>query len=168
MYKPVRQTQLVRLLVNIMTYISIPGSSNVMVGDTKFNHEMATKIPLKILVAEDNPINQKLAIRILERMGYHPFAVSNGQEVLEMMEREHFDIIFMDVQMPEMDGLIATKKIRERWNGKKAPRIIAMTANALSGDREKCLAVGMDDYIGKPIRIEELQNALDRVTKLHK
>ncbi|HNX01425.1 MAG TPA: response regulator [Candidatus Cloacimonadota bacterium] len=168
MYKPVRQTQLVRLLVNIMTYISIPGSSNVMIGDTKFNHELAEKVPLKILVAEDNLINQKLAVRILERMGYHPYAVTNGIEVLNLLNHENFDIIFMDVQMPEMDGFATTQKIKESFTGRKAPRIIAMTANALSGDREKCLANGMDDYIGKPIRIEELQNALDRATKLSK
>ncbi len=121
--------------------------------------EMAKEHPLRILLAEDNAVNQKLAIRILEQMGYRADIASNGIEAVESIERQLYDVILMDVQMPEMDGLDATRNIRKLKDATQ-PHIIAMTANAMEGDREMCLAAGMDDYISKPIRVNELVEAL--------
>ncbi len=175
--KPVRQSQLYDTLVRVLNKQSIkdkPASKIV----SRLNHRLAENLPLRILLAEDNLVNQKVATRILERMGYRADIVANGLEVLEAIQRQNYDVILMDLQMPEMDGLEATRQIIQDWpnlseqdrigsesfvNGsKKRPRIIAMTANAMHGDRETCLAAGMDDYISKPISIEELVAALKR------
>jgi signal transduction histidine kinase/DNA-binding response OmpR family regulator len=121
--------------------------------------EMAKQHPLRILLAEDNQVNQKLALRILERMGYRADIASNGLEAIESIERQTYDVILMDVQMPEMDGLDATRNLRKLAKVTQ-PHIIAMTANAMEGDREMCLAAGMNDYISKPIRVNELVEAL--------
>ncbi|MBC7920440.1 MAG: response regulator, partial [Ferruginibacter sp.] len=126
----------------------------------KLSAEFARRFPLRILVAEDNPVNQKLAMRILSKLGYEPEVVSNGQRVLEAVNRQHYELILMDVQMPEMDGLEATRRLR-RGSGAQ-PAIIAVTANAMQGDREECLRAGMDDYISKPIRLEELVQVLEK------
>lgn len=123
--------------------------------------EMARRLPLRILLAEDNAVNQKLALRLLERMGYRADVAGNGLEAIEALERQAYDVILMDVQMPEMDGLEATRQIRQRWFGPDQPRIVAMTANAMHGDRELCIEAGMDDYVDKPIRPEELTRALE-------
>jgi CheY-like chemotaxis protein len=123
--------------------------------------EMASRHPLRILIAEDNAVNQKLAIRMLEQMGYRADLASNGLEAIEAITRQPYDVILMDVQMPEMDGLDATRKIRMIQTVAQ-PRIVAMTANAMQGDRELCLAAGMDDYISKPIRANELVESLMR------
>jgi signal transduction histidine kinase/ActR/RegA family two-component response regulator len=117
--------------------------------------------PLRILLAEDNPMNQKLAARLLERMDLSADIANDGVEAIEAHEREPYDVILMDVQMPELDGLEATRRIRSA-GGDHRPWIIAMTANAMEGDREACLAAGMDDYVSKPIRPDELQVSLDR------
>jgi CheY-like chemotaxis protein len=121
--------------------------------------ELARRHPLRILLAEDNQVNQKLAIRILEQMGYRADVASNGLEAVESIERQIYDVILMDVQMPEMDGLDATRSIRKLTEATQ-PHIIAMTANALEGDREMCINAGMDDYVTKPIRVNELVDAL--------
>jgi CheY-like chemotaxis protein len=121
--------------------------------------EMAKQYPLRILLAEDNAVNQKLALRILEQMGYRADVASNGIEAIESIERQIYDVILMDVQMPEMDGLDATRNIRKLATVTQ-PYIIAMTANAMEGDREMCLAAGMNDYVSKPIRVNELVDAL--------
>ncbi|MBN1322900.1 MAG: response regulator [Methanotrichaceae archaeon] len=113
---------------------------------------------LRILIAEDNTVNQVVTLRMLKRLGYKADVVANGIEVLQAMERKNYDVILMDVQMPEMDGLEATKAIHQRWPD--GPKIIAMTAYALVGDREKCLAAGMDGYICKPTTLDELKAAL--------
>jgi PAS domain S-box-containing protein len=123
------------------------------------NKDLAKRFPLRLLVAEDNAVNQKVALKILDRMGYRADVASNGLEALQAVERQSYDAILMDVQMPEMDGIEATAKIHDRL-GEIRPWIIALTANALDGDRERYLGVGMDDYISKPIRIEELSRAL--------
>jgi GAF domain-containing protein/CheY-like chemotaxis protein len=123
---------------------------------------LADSLPLHILLAEDNPVNQKLALRLLERMGYQADVAVNGLEAVAAVERERYDVVLMDVQMPELDGLEATRQIVGRWPRDGRPRIVAMTANAMEGDREMCLAAGMDDYVSKPIRPEELQAALSR------
>jgi len=122
---------------------------------------------LRVLVAEDNPVNQTLAMRILERLGHKVRVVNDGKEAIGQAQAEDFDLIFMDVQMPEMDGLEATMVIRaaEAGTGKHIP-IVAMTAHAMKGDREKCISAGMDGYLSKPIRIDELKQAISEVEKI--
>ncbi len=119
---------------------------------------------LRILLAEDNAINQKVALRMLERLGYNAQVASNGHEALAALQKQAYDIIFMDVQMPEMDGLAATQHIRQNKALPRQPYIIALTANALKGDRERFLAAGMDDYLSKPVRLEALAAAIEKVT----
>jgi diguanylate cyclase (GGDEF)-like protein/PAS domain S-box-containing protein len=130
--------------------------------------------PLHILLAEDTLVNQKVALHLLQRIGYRVDVAGNGLEVLEALRRQPYDVILMDVQMPEMDGLEATRQVRKgAWQDadsgdrlKGQPYIIAMTANAMQGDREICLAAGMDDYISKPIRLEELRGALSQAARV--
>ena len=126
----------------------------------------ASERSLRVLLAEDNPVNQTLAMRILEKLGHKVQVVNNGREALGRSQAEEFDLILMDVQMPEMDGLEATTAIRaaEASTGKHVP-IVAMTAHAMKGDREKCLSAGMDGYLSKPIRIDELKQAMSEVKK---
>jgi CheY-like chemotaxis protein len=121
---------------------------------------------LRILLAEDNAMNQKVALRLLERLGYRADVVWNGLEAVAALERQLYDVVLMDVQMPELDGLDASRRIRERWAPENRPHIIAMTANALPEDREACFAAGMNDYVPKPIRSEELAAALKRAQPL--
>jgi signal transduction histidine kinase/ligand-binding sensor domain-containing protein/DNA-binding response OmpR family regulator len=126
-----------------------------------FSVDFANKYPMKILIAEDNLINQKLILRILTKMGYQPDAVLTGLMVLESMQNNHYDLIFMDVQMPEMDGLEATRRLRKDTSMPQ-PVIIAMTANAMPEDRELCIRAGMDDYLSKPIKVEDVLAVLER------
>ena len=119
---------------------------------------------LRILLAEDNAVNQRMAILMLRKLGYHADSVANGIEVLSALGRQPYDLILMDVQMPEMDGLEATREIRRRW-GKNSPKIVALTAHAIAGDREMCLLAGMDDYICKPISLLDLKQAIEKVLK---
>ena len=119
-------------------------------------------MPMNILLAEDNGINQVLAMRILERMGYQADLATNGIEVLDLMTRRRYDLVLMDVHMPEMDGLEATRRIRERWPQSERPKIIAMTANAMEEDRKRCLDAGMDDYLSKPVQARQLQAAVEK------
>lgn len=117
----------------------------------------------RLLLAEDNAVNQKVAFLMLGKLGFRADVAANGLEVLEAVKRQPYDIILMDVQMPEMDGLVASQRLREQDSDPRTrPWIIALTANAMQGDREACLAAGMDDYISKPIKTEELAAALDR------
>jgi CheY-like chemotaxis protein len=125
-----------------------------------YEPDLGARVPLRILLAEDNAVNQKLAVRILTELGYRPDVASNGLEVLDALERQRYDVVLMDVQMPELDGLETSRRIRSAYTEADQPRIVAMTANALQGDREICLEAGMDDYIGKPVRVEELMRAL--------
>lgn len=120
---------------------------------------------LHILIAEDNPINQKLAVRLLQKHGHTSIVANNGREAIETWARQPFDAILMDMMMPEMDGLEATIAIREheKTTGQHIP-IIAVTANAMTGDRDKCLAAGMDEYISKPVDTIKLYEVLDRLT----
>ncbi|XZO00664.1 MAG: response regulator [Microcoleus sp.] len=124
--------------------------------------------PIRILLAEDNVVNQKVATHLLDRIGYRADIAANGLQVLEILKRQSYDVVLMDVQMPEMDGLEATRHICREFPAHQKPRIIAMTANAMQGDREKCMAAGMDDYITKPVRREELALALSKCQPLNR
>lgn len=136
-----------------------PEATRTLKQSKKLSVEFASSFPLNILVAEDDLMNQQLATMILKRLGYSPDIAPNGKEVLEMVSESKYDIILMDVQMPEMNGLEATRMIRLCL--KNQPIIIAMTANAMDGDKEVCLAAGMDDYISKPVNIDELVTKLE-------
>jgi PAS domain S-box-containing protein len=138
-------------------------SPNIQKQSFAFDPLMSRNHPLRILLAEDNVVNQKVAIHILQRMGYRADVAANGLEVIAALSQQPYDLVFMDMQMPEMDGLEATRQIYQNWqNGKlnDKPRIVAMTANAMQGDREICLDAGMDDYLSKPIRNAELVRVL--------
>ncbi len=159
--KPVKQSHLYNILSHIL------GGQAIQVKPSRtdtppINSQQAVQFPLRILLAEDNVVNQKVALYLLSQMGYRADIASNGLEVLEALHRQSYDVVLMDVQMPEMDGLTATRRIAEEWLPVSRPRIIAMTANAMQGDREECLKAGMDDYMSKPIRIEELIQALSK------
>ncbi|HUS17755.1 MAG TPA: response regulator, partial [Chloroflexia bacterium] len=155
--KPIKPVQLYNTIAGI--FVGHPQSIREQAPEPQPTGNLAAHLPLQILLAEDNAVNQKLALRILERMGYHADVVNNGREALAAVERQPYDIVLMDVQMPEMDGLEATRRIRASTTA-GAPRIIAMTANAMQGDREMCLAAGMDDYISKPVQVRDVQAAL--------
>ena len=129
-------------------------------GKTAIDPQLAHRHPLRILLAEDNLVNQKLALRLLGQMGYAADVVGNGRLAIEAVERRSYDLVLMDVQMPEVDGLEASRRITATWRSHERPRIVAMTANAMQGDREACLAAGMDDYLSKPIRVDDLVRAL--------
>jgi len=123
---------------------------------------MAERLPLRILLAEDNPVNQKVALLMLQRMGYHADLVGNGLDALEATSRQSYDVILMDMQMPELDGVEATRRIRARTGSAGGPHIIALTANAMAEDRAACLAAGMDDFLSKPLTPSQLAAALER------
>ncbi len=158
--KPVRQSQLYEIMLDLFTKVKRP---KVKSTDTTFKLDvkMGKKYPLDILVAEDNTVNQKFALRVLQKLSYDADVVSNGEKVLEAMEKKKYDLILMDIQMPVMDGIQATKEIYERY-GQNRPWIIALTAHAMAGDREKYLKYGMDEYISKPIQITDLVDALKK------
>ena len=158
--KPLRASQLFDALMSVFAEDEDAPDTAASDGDGK---PVST---LRILLAEDNAVNQKLALRLLERLGYQADLAENGLEVLEALERQPYDVILMDVQMPELDGLDASRRINERWSEGERPRIIAMTANAMQEDREACFAAGMDDYVAKPIRPDELAAALGQARSL--
>jgi CheY-like chemotaxis protein len=135
-------------------------------GKAILDPQMAERLPLRILLVEDNAVNQKLALRLLEQMGYRADLAGNGLEAIQAVGRQKYDVVLMDVQMPEMDGLEASRRICARWPRGERPHIVAMTANAMQGDRERCLEAGMDDYVSKPIRVNELVMALGKAKPL--
>ena len=163
--KPVKQTQLFKI---IQLQLKEKDKEVVQVIEEKpktvLNEDFAITNPLQILLAEDNLINQKLAIRILNKLGYNPDLANNGKEAVDMLNLKGYDLILMDVLMPEMDGLEATRTIRSGTSHQ--PQIVAMTANAMPEDREACLNAGMDDYITKPIKFEILMDVLKKTAKL--
>ena len=159
--KPLRQSTLFDTLMTLLVSDAAPRP--VAVSKPAMDASMATRHPLRILLAEDNLVNQKLALRLLSQMGYRADLASNGIEAIESVVRQAYDLVLMDVQMPEMDGLEASRQITAKWPPDKRPRIVAMTANAMQGDREECLAAGMDDYLTKPIRVDALVEALVNV-----
>lgn len=159
LYKPLKPTQLYETLISVLNGKPRPQPKKHTAP--VIDHTCAQKYPLHILLAEDNLVNQKVAIGILQRMGYHVDVAANGLEVLEALHRQHYDVVLLDVQMPEMDGEEAAQEICLRYPPEQRPVLIAMTANALEGDRERYLSLGMDDYISKPIRVEELMRGLE-------
>jgi CheY-like chemotaxis protein len=162
--KPIHQSQLFDTLVSILaSEAGKPAAEPAQPTAARFDPQMAARHPLRILLAEDNVVNQKLALRILQQMGYRADLASNGLEAVESVGRQVYDVVLMDVQMPEMDGLEATRRICATWKPEHRPRIVAMTANAMQGDRELCMEAGMDDYLTKPIRVEKLVEALNLV-----
>lgn len=160
--KPLKPSALFDVLVNLLAPVPAQAAAKPVPTKPQFDPQMATRLPLRILLVEDNAVNQKLALRILSQLGYRADVAANGIEALQAIARQKYDVALMDVQMPEMDGLEATRQIVARWQRGARPRIVAMTANVTQGDREICLAAGMDDYIAKPIRVEELIAALTK------
>jgi PAS domain S-box-containing protein len=159
--KPLKASQLYNTLLQLLTAGRVGEEASEPMTDGK-----RARSALRILLAEDNAMNQKVALRLLEQLGYRADVAENGREAIEALERQPYDVILMDVQMPELDGLDATRQICERWSEESRPHIVAMTANALPEDREACFAAGMNDYVAKPIRAEELVAALKRVRPL--
>ncbi|NEQ22314.1 MAG: response regulator, partial [Microcoleus sp. SIO2G3] len=157
--KPIKQSQLYNVLTQVLSEQPIRVNQSHPQRQ-KLDPTMARRLPRKILVAEDNKVNQQLALQLLGRLGYRADVAANGLEAIAALRRQHYDVVFMDVHMPEMDGLIATQRICEKWSRERRPWIIAMTANAMQGDRDKCISAGMNDYISKPIRVDELIRAL--------
>ncbi len=165
--KPVKPAQLFDLLVRLVSGGRATPEPSRPPG--KLDPTLANRLPLRVLLCDDNVINQKVATRLLQQMGYRSTIAGNGVEALAAIERSPFDMIFMDVMMPEMDGLEATRQIRSRQQDRaqhpnfKSPMIIvAMTASAMPGDRDKCLASGMDDYLSKPVRPEDVRTIVER------
>jgi CheY-like chemotaxis protein len=158
--RPVRPSSLAQAVHRALQKSRSRGTSSLQAAPASSKDEMN----LSILLAEDNAVNQMVALRMLERLGCRADVAANGLEVCRAMETEHYDVVLMDVQMPEMDGLEATRKIRG-MPGISQPYIIAMTAHAMKGDKEECLKAGMDDYVSKPVRIEQLQAALQNSRK---
>ena len=156
--KPIKQEQLRRILIDAFDQQM---QQQVTAARRKLlDEEFARQIPLAILVAEDNRVNQKLIERVLVKLGYTPMLVENGQLVLDALAQQAYDIVLMDIQMPVLDGVEATKKIRTQLEPTSQPHIIALTANAMAGDKEHYIASGMDAYLSKPLRLEELKQAL--------
>jgi CheY-like chemotaxis protein/HPt (histidine-containing phosphotransfer) domain-containing protein len=165
--KPVKPAQLYEVLARAISGAkALPQKTP---PNVKLDPGLATRLPLRVLLCDDNTINQKVALRLLQQMGYRADLAANGVEALTALERQPYDLVFMDVMMPEMGGLEATKIIRERQQQKskfphyKSPIVIvAMTANAMQGDREKCISAGMDDYLAKPVRPEDIRLIIER------
>lgn len=159
--KPAKQQQLSRVIQEALRSDGLPVRSEVQEQKRLLSEDFAKDYPVRILIAEDNPTNQKLAIRVLNKLGYKNIdTAQHGVEAIQKCEQHFYDIILMDVQMPEMDGLEATRQIRTSTNHR--PVVIAMTANAMQGDRDECIQAGMDDYISKPIKLETLMNLLKK------
>jgi len=161
--KPLHQSHLFDTLVSMLAQKAVVKPGTASPAKPQVDIGLAARHPLRILLAEDNVVNQKLALRQLQQMGYRADLAGNGIEVIECIERQVYDVVLMDVQMPDMDGLEAARRITGRLPIGDRPRIIAMTANAMQGDRDMCLAAGMDDYLTKPIRLHQLAEALMRV-----
>ena len=159
MTKPIKQQLMYRSILAALQNHPAQAARKIAF-QPKLPTGLSEQHPLKILVAEDNVINQQVILHVLEKLGYQPRLVSNGREAVHVMLEEVYDIIFMDLHMPEMDGLEATRLIRQ--TASTQPVIIALTANTMEGDQEECLQAGMNDYIGKPIKLEELVDKLRR------
>jgi len=162
---PIKSSQLFQVLNNVLGSQPAPAGSQASRSGT--GRKMAEQLPLSILLAEDNIINQKVAQHILGRLGYFPDLAADGVEVLDALSRQSYDVVLMDMHMPKMDGMEATRIIRERFPPSQQPAIIAVTADAMQGDRERCLAAGVDNYLSKPIGIKELSAILAQTAAQH-
>jgi two-component system, sensor histidine kinase and response regulator len=159
--KPIRFSELLAAIRQVLSPVRSSGQDSG-------SQAKEPSLRLRVLLAEDNLVNQRLTVRMLEKMGHQVTVAQTGEEALNAIPREKFDLVLMDVQMPEMDGFAATREIRRREApGQRVP-VIAMTAHAMKGDRESCLEAGMDDYLAKPINREELQQAIERAMKARK
>jgi signal transduction histidine kinase/DNA-binding response OmpR family regulator/HPt (histidine-containing phosphotransfer) domain-containing protein len=162
--KPIKAAQLYKVLSEVL------GEQQMLIAQPLAQDDLLPAVDrsgsLRILLAEDHLVNQKIALLILQRLGYRADVAGNGLEVLAALQRQPYDVVLLDVQMPEMDGLEAAKRICQQWERQRRPYLIAMTANAMQGDREICLAAGMDDYISKPVRMEELAQVLSHCKPL--
>jgi CheY-like chemotaxis protein len=166
--KPIKQSELLAAIMTVLGKSAPPAPSSVekerpVEGGAPQKQLDERQRSLHILLAEDNLVNQKLAMRVLEKQRHTVVVVGNGRQAVSAVEKEQFDLVLMDVQMPEMGGFEATAAIREKEKatGAHIP-IIAMTANAMQGDRERCLVAGMDDYVSKPVCLEELMKVLSK------
>ncbi len=157
--KPIRTAAFAQCVSRLLS----PAAPGAEPGEPPADAQLGVEYPLEILLAEDNPVNQKVALRFLERIGYRADAVANGLEAVNTLEHRFYDLVLMDLQMPEMDGFEATRQIRARLPASRQPRIVALTANAMQGDREQCIAAGMDDYISKPVKLHELADSIRRL-----
>jgi signal transduction histidine kinase/DNA-binding response OmpR family regulator/HPt (histidine-containing phosphotransfer) domain-containing protein len=158
--KPVKQSQLYNVLLGVLLGQPLPPREVPAVAE--YDRNLGDRVPLRILLAEDMGVNQRLMLTMLGRIGYRADVAGNGLEVLHALQRQSYDVILMDVQMPEMDGLEASRRVNRLLPTDQRPRIIALTANAMREDREACLAAGMDDYLSKPVQVGALQSALER------
>ena len=156
--KPIRTSYLTHAVVALFH----PRAADSDAAAKKTERPIGEEIPLVVLLAEDNAVNQKVALRFLERLGYRADAVANGLEAVTTAEGRNYDLVLMDVQMPEMDGYEATRQIRARLPAHRQPKIFALTANAMEGDRALCVAAGMDDHISKPVKMHEIAAAIRR------
>jgi CheY-like chemotaxis protein/HPt (histidine-containing phosphotransfer) domain-containing protein len=163
--KPIKQSQLFDILVSVFAQQASVGREE-RVAAPELGQTLAAG--LRVLLAEDNQVNQKVALAMLRRLGSRADVAGNGLEAVAAVQQCPYDVVFMDMQMPEMDGLEATRAIRRLTGISHQPRIIAMTANAMQGDRERCLEAGMDGYISKPINVGELREALERSMRKEK
>jgi len=165
--KPIKPVQLHEALIRVIS--GVKPSAPRAPGSAKLDPTLANRLPLRVLLCDDNIVNQKVAVRLLQQMGYRADLAANGVEALQALDRQPYEMVFMDVMMPEMGGFEATTMIRERQkqpsqhpNYQTPIVIVAMTASAMQGDREKCLAAGMDDYIAKPVRLEDIRAIFER------
>jgi PAS domain S-box-containing protein len=158
--KPVKRSE---LLAAVESALLGPSMRIKPDGTAASSFQYAVDRPLRILLAEDHPVNQQIAVVLLSRLGYRVDVAGNGLEVLEALKRQAYDVLFMDMSMPEMDGVEASRRIREDWPSESHPWIIALTANAMESDRQECFKAGMDDFVSKPIELDDLRIALDRV-----
>ena len=154
--KPIRRQNLHRILAHVLN-----GSAQPQRITQSFDPGFSLRIPLRILVADDNLVNQKVLVHLLERWGYRPDVAQNGIEVLHALRRRSYDLVLLDVQMPEMDGIEAARRICAEWPTSHRPQLIAVTAKAFKEDRELCIKVGMDGFLSKPMKVGELQSALE-------
>jgi CheY-like chemotaxis protein len=154
--KPIKPFELQKVLTDILSRQLAQESVRACTSDKEVQVS-----PLRVLLAEDNVASQKVALQMLKRLGYRADVAANGIEALQALERQSYDVVLMDLRMPEMDGLEATRIIRQRWLD-SGPKVIAITAYALEGDREKCLEAGMDGYIAKPVKMDELAEMLKK------
>jgi CheY-like chemotaxis protein len=161
--KPIKPSKLLEAINKVFSTNTIVSTNEV--SESKIPHDLATRFPLSILIAEDNQINQLIIKMLLSRMGYRPDFAADGEETIASVERQNYDVIFMDVQMPNMDGLEATRFLCANLNQTVRPRIVGMTADVLPEHELECKQAGMDDFVPKPVKVESLVSALERCAR---